>query len=170
MPIAPNDPRLQHCGFAKLVDVENNILFYMRKYEICIGRKSKSADTDLVLGDNMNISRQHALIRYNFDTKAFELSVVGKNGVTIRGNLYTPSSPTYTLQSQDVLQIATFNITFLLPRDPRASRQPAPAPSLPAPAPQQHVLPGHHEQQPSAWNGHVAGPAGKQARGAHCAC
>lgn len=160
MPIAPNDPRLQQCGFAKLVDMDNNILYYMRKYEICIGRKSKSTDTDLVLGDNMNISRQHAMIRYNFDTKAFELSVLGKNGVTIRGSLYTPSSPTCTLQSQDVLQIATFNITFLLPKDPRASRQPAPVPSLPAPAPQHHVHAANNEQQPSAWNGHAPGQAG----------
>ena len=40
----------------------------MRKYEIVLGRRSSSASADVVLGDNMNLSRRHALITYNFAT------------------------------------------------------------------------------------------------------
>lgn len=38
--IAPNDPRLQQCGFAKLQG--EGIEHVMRKYEITLGRVSKS--------------------------------------------------------------------------------------------------------------------------------
>ena len=52
---------------------------YVRKFEVMMGRTSKQP-TDVALGDNMNISRQHAKIVYNFQSKAFELIVMGKNG------------------------------------------------------------------------------------------
>ena len=44
-----------------------------------MGRASK-VPVDVSLGDSMNISRQHAKIVYNFDRRAFELIVMGKNG------------------------------------------------------------------------------------------
>ena len=44
-----------------------------------MGRASK-VPVDVSLGDSMNISRQHAKIVYNFDQRAFELIVMGKNG------------------------------------------------------------------------------------------
>jgi hypothetical protein len=115
MPVSPDDPRLAKCGFAKLVgpDVE----LYMRKYELTIGRKSKSTALDVVLGDNMNISRLHAKINYNFQTARFELTVLGKNGVTVKGTLHTPNSAPVVLQSQDLLQIGESSFWFLLPKD-----------------------------------------------------
>jgi hypothetical protein len=64
MPVAANDPRLQRAGFAKLVG--QNIDYTMRKYECLMGRKSKAGSVDLVLGDMMSVSRQHARIFYNF--------------------------------------------------------------------------------------------------------
>ena len=44
-----------------------------------MGRASKMP-VDVSLGDNMNISRQHAKIVYSFDSRSFELIVMGKNG------------------------------------------------------------------------------------------
>ena len=44
-----------------------------------MGRNAKTP-IDIPLGDNVSISRQHARISYNFDSKAFELVVLGKNG------------------------------------------------------------------------------------------
>ncbi len=107
--------------------------------------------TDVVLGDNMNISRTHAKIIYNFDKKVsphtrlavlmphpaglpwlclpafrvegetiearysivcfalplqvFELTVMGKNGVTVGQTLYTPASGPCALKSQDHLVV-----------------------------------------------------------------
>lgn len=41
--------------------------YFIRKYETLLGRRSSSAQADVVLGDNMNLSRKHAAITYNFD-------------------------------------------------------------------------------------------------------
>ncbi|GMH39980.1 hypothetical protein BSKO_07884 [Bryopsis sp. KO-2023] len=115
MPIADDDPRLAKCGFAKLQG--DGFEFFMRKYEIGLGRKSKSNSLDVVLGDHMNISRKHACIRYNFDKGIFELEVLGKNGVTIRGVLHTPASPPMELRSRDLIQMGDKSFYFLLPKD-----------------------------------------------------
>lgn len=42
------DSRLQRCGFAKLVG--QDFEYFIRKYEISLGRKSKSTELDVVLG------------------------------------------------------------------------------------------------------------------------
>jgi hypothetical protein len=44
--------------------------FFIRKYETLLGRRSSSAQADVVLGDNMNTSRKHASITYNFEKGA----------------------------------------------------------------------------------------------------
>lgn len=114
--VRPDDPRIAKSGFALLRGQDRE--YYVRKYEIVLGRNNKSADLDVALGDNMNISRQHATIAYNFDLKVFELRVLGKNGVSVNSVLHTPSSPPVVLHSQDVLQIGDQRIYFLLPRQP----------------------------------------------------
>lgn len=43
------DSRLQRCGFAKLVG--QDFEYFIRKYEISLGRKSKSTELDVVLGN-----------------------------------------------------------------------------------------------------------------------
>ncbi|GLC40036.1 hypothetical protein PLESTB_001517700 [Pleodorina starrii] len=156
--ISPNDPRLVRCGFAKLQG--DGIEFFVRKYEITIGRTSKNSTLDLILGDSTTISRQHATIRYNFDAKCFELVVLGKNGVQVEScgsgatHLYTPDSPPTPLRSRDLLIMGEKRFYFLLPRAmggqsrkrrrmepspaPGASTVPAgaaPAAAAPAPAP-----------------------------------
>lgn len=49
MPIGEDDPRLAKCGFAKLQG--EGIEVYVRKYTIYLGRKSKSTNLDVVLGE-----------------------------------------------------------------------------------------------------------------------
>lgn len=66
MPVSQDDPRLKRVGFAKLVG--ENVDHIMRKYEIVLGRRSKATALDVVLGDMMSVSRQHAKIFYNFES------------------------------------------------------------------------------------------------------
>lgn len=66
MSAVPADPRVQDVGFAKLQG--SGISHVMKKYEITLGRASKDARPDVVLGDTKSVSRQHARIYYNFDS------------------------------------------------------------------------------------------------------
>ncbi|GIL48320.1 hypothetical protein Vafri_4599 [Volvox africanus] len=157
--ILPNDPRLARCGFAKLQG--DGIEFFVRKYEITMGRTSKNSTLDLILGDSTTISRQHASIRYNFDTKSFELVVLGKNGVTVESSgsgathLYTPDSPPTPLRTRDLLIMGEKRFYFLLPRAmgghsrKRRRLEPSPVPgpqtNLAGSVPAQH----QHPAQPS---------------------
>ncbi|KAH7439751.1 hypothetical protein KP509_04G074500 [Ceratopteris richardii] len=103
-------------GFAKLQG--EDFEYYMQTYSIVLGRNSKksSVDVDLAgLGGGMNISRQHARIFYDFDTKRFALEVLGKNGCHVQGNLYHPGTPPVKLDSQYLLQIGDKKFYFLLP-------------------------------------------------------
>ncbi len=114
------DADVEKVGFAKLkgatgVDIE----YTVKKYEIFIGRKSKSTPVDVVLGNSMSISRKHAKISYNFETQNWELTVLGKNGVSVGKILYAPSSPPVVLRSQELLQfgdkLEPVSLYFLLP-------------------------------------------------------
>jgi len=127
--ISENDPRVKQCAFAKLQGVASFPepgYFLVKKYEVLLGRKSKSSSLDIVLGDNMNISRKHVKLEYNFSVGAFELIVLGKNGATVDNVLYTPTSPPLRLKSQDRIQIGETIFHFLLPKEYEA---PAPKPS-----------------------------------------
>jgi len=46
----------------------------------------------------------------------FELTVMGKNGVTVNGVLHTPSSASQQLYTQDFLQVGEQKFYFLLPK------------------------------------------------------
>ena len=116
---------VEKVGFAKLMGTEGSDLDYtVKKYEIFIGRKSKSTPVDVVLGNSMSISRKHAKISYNFDTRNWELTILGKNGVSVGKILYAPSSPPVVLHSQDLLQfgdkLEPVSLYFLLPLKERA--------------------------------------------------
>lgn len=114
MTIDKSDPRLAKVAYAKIIG--DGIEVYVRKLEIMIGRNSKSTTLDVILGENMNISRQHAKIVWNPSSRGFELIVMGKNGAHVNGTLYTPASPPQALQSQDIVTIADKSFYFLLPR------------------------------------------------------
>lgn len=49
-------------------------------------------------------------------TGVFELTVMGKNGVTVNGILHTPSSAPQQLYTQDFLQVGEQKFFFLLPK------------------------------------------------------
>lgn len=61
----PTDPGLAQCGFARLMG--KDIDYIVQKYAVLLGRRSKASNVDVVLGDFMSVSRQHARILYNFD-------------------------------------------------------------------------------------------------------
>ncbi|DBB04401.1 hypothetical protein WJX77_002015 [Trebouxia sp. C0004] len=126
MGLSADDPRLGRVAFAKLQG--DGLEYFVRKYEVWLGRKSKSTELDIVLGDNMNISRQHAKIAYNFSLGVFELTVMGKNGVTVNGILHTPSSAPQQLYTQDFLQVGEQKFFFLLPKGTSRRRPPSASP------------------------------------------
>ncbi|MEW5306849.1 MAG: hypothetical protein WDW36_009287 [Sanguina aurantia] len=132
----------------------------LRKYEIILGRYSKGAPVDVVLGETMNISRQHGKIVYNFVTKCFDLVVLSKNGISVNHTLFTPQSLPQPLHSRDLLQVGDKSFHFLLPRVRRASPHPA-----------QHTAgtnssaqPSHPQAQHSS-GGHLRDAAGEQPGG-----
>ena len=53
--------------------------------QVSLGRRSKRESADVDLGDQMNVSRKHAVIRYSFERARFELQVLGKNGAFVKG-------------------------------------------------------------------------------------
>lgn len=152
MGLSADDPRLGRVAFAKLQG--DGLEYFIRKYEVLLGRKSKSTELDIVLGDNMNISRQHAKIAYNFSLGVFELTVMGKNGVTVNGILHTPSSAPQQLYTQDFLQVGEQKFFFLLPKG--TSRRRPPSASPPASKPEGAAAATEGEQVP------FSGPAGDE--------
>jgi hypothetical protein len=51
------DPRLKQCGFAKLEGILDGreIVHFVTKYEVILGRSSKSSAVDVVLGAPSNV-------------------------------------------------------------------------------------------------------------------
>jgi len=103
-------------GFAKLSFPDGRDC-YLQKYEVSLGRKSNKHEADINLGNQMNISRHHAVIRYNFEKAGFEMQVFGKNGATINGKSVTPDDEPCPLKSKAVVQIGEAAFYFLLPAD-----------------------------------------------------
>jgi len=100
-------------GFAKLQGARME--YVIQKHTVSMGRHSKTSNVDLVLGDNMNLSRHHADIAFNFDSGCFELQVKGKNGVSVAGKFVPAGSDPIPLRSQDLVQVADMQFYFLLP-------------------------------------------------------
>ena len=47
------DPRIGRCGFCKLEGVSEDMEFVSRRYEVTIGRRSKTTPLDVVLGGRL---------------------------------------------------------------------------------------------------------------------
>ena len=58
-------------GFAKLQGIDFE--YYLHNYELTFGRKSKTKGATFCLGNNLNISRQHARLHYSFENGRYEL-------------------------------------------------------------------------------------------------
>lgn len=69
--ISPDDPRLQQVGFAKLLG--ENIDYVIKKYEVTLGRGTKTGAIDVPLGEGKQLSRLHARIVYDFSAGARKL-------------------------------------------------------------------------------------------------
>jgi hypothetical protein len=67
MAVSRDDPRLQNAGFARLVGT--NVDYTVRKYSVVLGRPNKTLPVDVILTSAMSVSRQHARIYYNFETR-----------------------------------------------------------------------------------------------------
>eukprot|EP00976_Prorocentrum_cordatum_P068985 1179362-Prorocentrum_minimum.AAC.4 len=98
-------------GFAKLKGKDFEL--YLTKYTITLGRRSKSSNVDIALGDNMNLSRHHASIIYNFERGAWELVVHGKNGVTADEKFIAPGHDPHKLSSKERLQVCIAHLKTL---------------------------------------------------------
>lgn len=61
--VSPDDPRLPRVGFAHLYGA--SVDYVVRKYDVLIGRSSKTSTVDVMLGDVKLLSREHARIRYD---------------------------------------------------------------------------------------------------------
>ena len=93
----------QH-AYAKLEG--EDFAYYMTSLGIVLGRAAGGPlplpQVDVVLGTTKIISRQHARIDYNFETRAFELTVLGKNGAYVDNHYYPPGAPPILLESKCV--------------------------------------------------------------------
>ncbi|KFM26227.1 Fork head transcription factor 1 [Auxenochlorella protothecoides] len=141
------DPRVLQCGFARLLG--KDVDYIVRKYEIVLGRRSKASTLDVILGDFMSVSRQHARILYSFPSARWELQVLGKNGVAVDGVTYLPGGDPVPLASRALLQIGQdVSFHFLLPSSTRRRhvsviRVSGPDPIEPSPAAREAAEWGH---------------------------
>lgn len=101
-------------GFAKLQG--KDFMYYVKKYEVSFGRKSKSKGADFCLGNNLNMSRQHARLQYSFERGQWEMEVIGKNGIFVNGELVTPDKSPAVLTSQQLIAMGDVKFYFLLPK------------------------------------------------------
>jgi hypothetical protein len=78
-------------AYAKLQG--ENFVYYVQTLELMLGRRVEGyTDVQVDLGPSRTISRQHAKIVYEFQTRRFMLHPLGKNGVVINGQHYTPGA------------------------------------------------------------------------------
>ena len=78
-----------------------NFVYYIQTLSVTLGRKvAGSEDVDVDLGASKSISRVHARIQFDFNTRYFMLSPLGKNGVLIDGILRAKGSGPYPLETK----------------------------------------------------------------------
>ena len=81
-----------------------HFVYYVKTLSVTLGRRVGGADSDIDvdLGPSKLISRRHARINFDFETRFFVLSALGKNGVTVNGVQHLPGSPPIELPSKCV--------------------------------------------------------------------
>jgi len=78
-------------AYAKLQG--ENFVYYVQTLELMLGRRVEGyTDVQVDLGPSRTISRQHAKIVYEFQSRRFMLHPLGKNGVVVNGQHYTPGA------------------------------------------------------------------------------
>lgn len=103
-------------AYAKLAGP--NWTFYVRGLEIVIGRRAidSPGHVDIDLGPSKVVSRQHALLKYNLDSRCWELHVLGRNGARV--DAVTHKQGAVPLNSGSILDIGGVQMMFVLPDSP----------------------------------------------------
>jgi hypothetical protein len=130
IPISYYSQENEEVGFALLRG--NNWLYYMKKLNCIIGRapikhgvlmnnynKVKTNNTtwlvDIDLGQQRKISKQHALIAYNFELNTFEIKNLSKKfPIKVNGEVLKFNDEAI-LSSKSLIQISNQEFYFLLP-------------------------------------------------------
>lgn len=108
-------------AYAKIAG--NGWTFYVKTLAISIGRNTdnqpavKETPVDIDLGPAKVVSRQHATINYNLNSRLWELFVLGRNGAKVDGAKIpcgAGSTPT-PLSSGSVVDIGGTQMMFILP-------------------------------------------------------
>lgn len=107
----------KRAGFAVLRG--KNWTYVLRNTHILIGR-APTGDTkwlvDLDLGSSRHISRQHALLIYNFEEQHFELRLLSKKAkAKVDGKVYHRQDRAAVLKHHSVVSIHNVSFVFVLP-------------------------------------------------------
>lgn len=71
-------------AYAKLQG--ENFVYFIRTLSLTLGRRAPGMEgVDVDLGPSKNISRIHARIDYDFVSRQFKISPLGKNGIVVNG-------------------------------------------------------------------------------------
>jgi len=92
----------------------------MRNTHIIIGRSPQKVTSrwlvDLDLGRSKLVSRQHALIVYNFRDQRFEIRCLSKNArIKVDGKTYRLQDGSVPLRNLSVISIGAETFAFVLP-------------------------------------------------------
>ncbi|KAH3677611.1 hypothetical protein WICMUC_001714 [Wickerhamomyces mucosus] len=111
-------------AYAKIAG--NNWTYYVKSLSILIGRNTEVQNTHtedgkdsihIDLGPAKVVSRQHASINYNLETRIWQLVVWGRNGAKVDGMKVTcgPHAVPTPLHSGSVIDIGGTQMMFILP-------------------------------------------------------
>lgn len=108
----------KRAGFAVLRG--RNWTYLLRNTHIIIGRAPAGESTkwlvDLDLGISRHISRQHALLVYNFEDQHFEIRVLSKRAkMKVDGRIYHRQDGAAVLKHHSVVSIHNVSFVFILP-------------------------------------------------------
>lgn len=95
----------------------------MKKFHCIIGRgldseegKKYTWELDVDLGESRKISRQHALIAYNFSIGTFEIRCISKKGyVKVNSSVIYSYDKPIELKNRAYVTVGSENFYFLLP-------------------------------------------------------
>jgi hypothetical protein len=86
-------------AYAKLLG--EGIEYFVHTLSLTLGRRVPgTSGCDVDLGQSRSISRVHARIDYDFDSRQFKICPLGKNGVSIDGTIFPPNHPPIPLKSK----------------------------------------------------------------------
>eukprot|EP00742_Colponemidia_sp_Colp-10_P003283 GILJ01003494.1.p1 GENE.GILJ01003494.1~~GILJ01003494.1.p1 ORF type:complete len:425 (+),score=54.97 GILJ01003494.1:215-1489(+) len=116
------DGDFEKVGFAKLQGSAWTCL--VRKCHTILGRASRRCATarglwqvDVDLGTDRRVSRQHAVISFNFETRAFEIRCLSKlHSIQVNGKQIRREDGPVALSSRSLIRINDELMYFLLPK------------------------------------------------------